>query len=215
MKIIHEFDQHSLDWYKIRCGRLTASQLSGILTPAKLQLSTQSDALARTIAAERIKGKSEATAETSDMVRGQELESEARIIYHEKFNAVYEVGFIENNDYGFQFGASPDGLLSKLNGGIEIKCPCAKGHMWNLLNRKVDGEHNLQMQGTMLAGDLDFIDYVSFHEGLKMSPIRIYRDSTVINAIIEAGKAFEEKVQAVLEQYKQCSGLNTEMAREI
>ena len=200
-KIIHEFGQHSAEWERIRCGRLTASNLSKILTPAQLKFSEQCKDFAFTVAAERIKGKAEDGISTFDMERGIELEDEARYQYNKHFAPVREVGFIENNDYGFQFGASPDGLLLKENGAIEIKSPQAKGHLKTILDGDIAGGYILQMQGLMLAGDLEFVDFVSYSEGLIIKPIRILRNQETINKIIEAGVKFDALVNEIIANY--------------
>jgi hypothetical protein len=214
-KIIHEFGQRSAMWERIRCGRLTASNLSKILTPAQKKFSEQCRDFAFTVAAERIKGRTEDGFSNADIERGIELEDEARYQYNKHFAPVREVGFIENNDYGFQFGASPDGLLINENGAIEIKSPQAKGHLKTIIDGDIAGTYDMQMQGLMLAGDLDFVDFVSYNEGLIIKPIRVMRNNETIVKIIEAGKRFEEMVENIIADYRNIEKQNNTVKTKI
>lgn len=212
------FEQRSGLWEKARCGKITCSVLSNILTPAKLQLSSQAQGHAMVIAAERIKGKAEESPTSFDMERGEALEDEARYLYHTRHAPVEQVAFIENDAVPFPFGYSPDGLIYDRRAGIEIKCPRSKGHMSTLLNGDIDGPYMLQMQGGMLAADLEFIDFLSYHEGLAFLPIRITRDDAIIRKIVEAGLQFEQMVQDILGKYSlrvKAGAVETKMAEEI
>ena len=212
------FDQRSGLWEKARCGKLTCSVLSNILTPAKLQLSSQAEGHALVVAAERIKGQAEESPTSFDMERGEALEDEARYLYHTRHAPVEQVAFIENDAVPFPFGYSPDGLIYDRRAGIEIKCPRSKGHMSTLLNGDIDGPYMLQMQGGMLAADLEFIDFLSYHDGLAFLPIRITRDNAIIRKIVEAGLQFEQMVQDILGKYNlrvKAGAVETKMAEEI
>jgi YqaJ-like viral recombinase domain len=200
--IKHDFEQRSDEWYSIRCGRLTASSLHKILTPAKLEFSKQAVDFAYQIAAERWLNESEPTIITMDMQRGIEQEAEAIFHYQRHFGAVEHVGFLENTDMLYPYGASPDGLIDGGKGGIEIKCPQAKKHLRHIVTGEIDGEYMLQMQGTMLAGGLEYMQFISFYEGMAMMPHRVERDEEVIAAIIEAGKQFEEMVSEIRNHYR-------------
>lgn len=220
MTIIYHtnFEQKSGMWDKIRCGKLTCSSLSNILTPAKLQLSSAAEGHALVIAAERIKGKAEEMPISFDMERGNLLEEEARYIYHNQFSPVEQVAFIENSEVPFPFGFSPDGLILERRAAIEIKCPRSKGHMETLINGTFDGSYMLQMQGGMLAAALEFVNFVSYHEGLAFKPIRISRDDAIISKIVEAGKIFEQMVQDIIGKYNdriKKGAVPTSMAEEV
>lgn len=196
-----DFAQRSGMWDKIRCGKLTASCLSKVLTPGRLQLSAQAKDHALVVAAQRIKGCADASFSSMDMERGEELEEEARHVYSMKYSPVEEIGFAENTALKFQFGASPDGMVNGRKKAIEIKAPQSKGHMQTLIYDNIDGEYMLQMQGTMLATGAECTDFVSYHEGLIMRPILVERDEKIISRIIEAGEEFEAMVQKILTRY--------------
>lgn len=214
--IYHEgFEQNTPQWDKVRCGKLTCSALSKIITPAKLQISSQAKDHALVIAAERIRGKAEESPTSFDMERGNMLESEARYIYSENFGEVEQLAFMEDDAIPFKFGGSPDGLIDGRKGGIEIKCPQAKGHLSTFLDGNIIGSYVLQMQGLMACGNLEYMDFVSFCEGLKMSPIRIHRDEAIIQKILKAGCDFEEMVLDVISRYESKDGVQIQMPEDI
>jgi len=214
-RIYENMEQGSDDWLKVRCGKLTASRLGDILTPKTLKLGAGAKTQALIIAAERIKGIVEPVYISDDMERGNALEAEAAFLYNNNYQHLYHVGFIENDSFGFPFGASPDGLTTDKKGGIEIKSPRSHHHLTNILHNDIDTEHILQMQGVMMAGDLEYMDFISYHEGLKMKPIRIGRDDEMIDIIVNAGREFESMVQDIIKQHNDIDGIETELPKEI
>ena len=216
MTIIYytHFQQRSIEWHAKRCGKLTGSVLNKILTPAKLQLSAQAAVHADVLACERIKGVSEPMPVTADMERGTMTEAEAVYHYEKRYGQVEEIAFMENTDLPFAFGCSPDGLIDNRRGGLEAKCPRAANHLKTLLDNKIKGEYTLQMQGGMLAGNLEYFDFVSFNEGMKFNKIRVMRCETTTAAITAAGTAFEEMIQERVIQYHQTHGFDTPLPEE-
>ena len=113
--------QGSDEWLAARCGMLTASEMKLILTPnLKIAANEKERAHLYELLAQRVTGYVEPAFVSDDMLRGQEDEVEARILYAENFAPVEEVGFITNDWLGFQIGFSPDGLVGD-DGLIECK----------------------------------------------------------------------------------------------
>lgn len=214
-RIYANMEQGDDGWLKVRCGKLTASKLGSILTPKTFKLGAGAKTQALIIAAERIKGVAEEVYISADMERGNDLEAEAAYLYNNNYQHLYHVGFIENDRFGFPFGASPDGLTTDKKGGIEIKCPRSQHHLNNILHGEIDPKYILQMHGVMMAGDLEYMDFISYHEGLKMKPIRFERDENMINIIVEVACQFEAMVQDFIEQYNGLDGLQTKLPKEI
>jgi len=103
--IILEMEQGSDEWLAARLGRPSASMFSKLIT-TKGKSSTQAGGYINKLAGERLSGESEAFYTNEHMVRGTELEPEAREVY--EFitgNDVLEVGFIV--DPNFEYGCSP------------------------------------------------------------------------------------------------------------
>lgn len=211
-KIYENIVQGEEAWHSLRCGRLTASEIFNIVTPAQKKVVTGKgfNTYAMIKAAERIKGVQEETYTSFAMEQGHINEPIVCDLYNDNFNKIKNVGFVENDSFGFKFGCSPDGLLinsvNGKNGGIEIKSKSPQLHLDTIVNGVIDPKYILQMQGVMLACDLDFIDFLSYSEGLLFKPIRVTRSKTDINTIIEAGKKLEELISDIVEKYKSIDG---------
>lgn len=141
---IHNFEQHSEEWYAIRCGRFTASKADTIAV-AGAGLET----LCFNIVAEKLTGRKEEGFKSAAMEQGNELEAVARTLFEMKTGyTVEEVGFIEIDDLE---GSSPDGLIhigSELT-GVEFKCPQDNTYAKLLFDRKIKPEYYAQMQMQM------------------------------------------------------------------
>lgn len=141
---IHNFEQHSEEWYAIRCGRFTASKADTIAA-AGAGLET----LCFNIVAEKLTGRKEETFKSAAMEQGNELEAVARTLFEMKTGyTVEEVGFVEIDDLE---GSSPDGLIhigDELT-GVEFKCPQDNTFAKLLFDRKIKPEYYAQMQMQM------------------------------------------------------------------
>lgn len=141
---IHNFEQHSEEWYAIRCGRFTASKADTIAVAG-----TGLETLCFNIAAEKLTGRKEETFKSAAMEQGNELEAVARTLFEMKTGyTVEEVGFIEVDDLE---GSSPDGLIhigDELT-GVEFKCPQDNTYAKLLFDRKIKPEYYAQMQMQM------------------------------------------------------------------
>lgn len=128
--IIHDMPQYSDEWWAIRTGIPTASGANKLLTPTG-KLSAQSDGYLNELLAERAGFGDPPMEPTEWMLRGLELEPEARAYFElETGLMVREVGFITDDDK--RAGCSPDGMVADplmyLPTGLEIKCPKASTH---------------------------------------------------------------------------------------
>jgi len=221
IKIHDKIAQGTPEWLELRCGKLSASNVKAIITPAKLEPAKNATMLfyAAQIAVERITNKIVDGVKTSAMAKGNDLEPEARDFYHNNFASVREVALMENSDVPFPFCASPDGLLVNENGGLEIKCLSNASEYFHLLRSPepdaIPLERRLQMASQQLAGGLDFVDFVIYIEGLKMRPIRYYRDEGLIAKILLAGEAFEKAVQEAIKLHDLCDGILTPVIKTI
>lgn len=207
----HEnIEQGTPEWHAIRAGKLTASCINEILTPAKLEPSKSMHGYACQLAVERITGKCIEGVKTSSMQKGNDLEPIAFDIYHNEFNPLKKVGFMENSDVPFAFGASPDGLYVDKNIGVEIKCLSNPKEYFEALDRNViAADRKLQMAGQMLAGGLEAVSFIIYIEGMKMSPVTYLRDEGLIRKIILAGEVLEELVLSLIEKHDKASGFLT------
>src|SRR6185436_16417143 len=106
-----EIAQGSDEWFELRRGILTASEMKLIITPTrKIADNDKTRAHLYELAAQRISGYVEPHFISDDMLRGQDDEIYAREAYKKHFAPVKEVGFVTNDKWGFVIGYSPDFL---------------------------------------------------------------------------------------------------------
>ncbi len=199
---IHNFEQNSQEWYEARLGVITASNFAKILTPKKLEPSTQSEVLIFDLASEILTNESaEMFNGNYDTERGHTLEPDAAALYEmTKGIETVKVGFI-TNDEG-TVGASPDRLIDK-NKGLEIKCPAGSKHL-RYLKGKDDlvAEYKYQIQGGMLVSERDEWDIMSYHPTLPPVIETVKRDEVYLSALAPELKIVAQKVKDLVAEIK-------------
>jgi len=148
MKIL-ELEQRTPEWYQARKGIPTASSFDKIIT-SKGEPSKQRTKYLYELAGERLGGIVDETYQNFAMLRGVEMEAEAKSLYEIIGQPVQEVGFCLS-DCG-RFGCSPDGLVGD-SGGVEIKCPLIATHVEYLIKNKEEMpvEYFQQVQGCLFV----------------------------------------------------------------
>lgn len=195
VKIYKDLIQGSDEWFQARCGILTASEMNLILTPTlKIANNDKTRAHVYEILGQRITNYVEPCYIGEHMVRGEIDEIRARDLYSEKYEAVNEVGFITNDEYGFKLGYSPDGLVGS-DGLIEIKSKIQKHHVKTICDGGIPKDHVLQVQAGLLITGRKWCDFISYCGGMPMYVHRVRPDKEIQDAIIEATQEFEEKVE--------------------
>jgi hypothetical protein len=202
-----ELIQGSDEWLQARCGLLTASEMHLILTPT---LKTANNDKERShlyeLLAQRITKYVEPHYISDDMLRGQEDEVDARLLYAERFAPVQDMGFITNSRWGFTIGYSPDGLVGR-DGLIECKSRRQKFQVQTVLEYLPDDvapmDYMMQMQTGMLVSERRWCDFISYTGGMHMITIRVHPDEKIQEAILTAAAAFEERLAVKLARYKE------------
>jgi hypothetical protein len=208
-----EVVQGSEEWAALRCGLLTTSEFGLILTPT---LKIASNAKERShlweMAAQRISGYVEPQYVGDAMLRGEEDEVEASILYAKHVAPVTQCGFVTNDKWGFTLGCSPDRLVGE-DGMIECKSRCQKfqiqticENVWNDKSETIPGDFVLQVQGEMLVCERQWCDFISYSGGLPMAVIRVHPIAEVQDAIIEAASKFEARIHEVIADYRAALG---------
>lgn len=195
-------EQGSEEWLSLRCGILTASEMKHIITPAKLQYSSNDKEKSHLfeIAAQRITKYVEPHYVSDDMLRGMTDEVEARILYDKNYAAVTECGFITNDRYGYEVGYSPDGLVGD-DGLIECKSRRQKFQIESICSNKMPSDYIIQVQTGLLVSERKWCDFISYSAGLPMFTFRVYPDEKVQAAISSAIIEFNDRVDKVMEMY--------------
>lgn len=138
--------QGTLEWHRLRLGRITSSVCAALMTKGK---GKNDGELSETAKSELYRLKAERNLKkqyrdlnsglqafldrtnvySKSMEFGKETEAEARKEYEgETFETVHEVAFLvpEDDELGDFWGDSPDGIIKKdgrIVGCLEIKCP--------------------------------------------------------------------------------------------
>lgn len=189
-------------WMDLRRGVITASVMGKLITPTlKVADNDVSRGLAMTLAAERLSGFTEDTPMSSDMWRGRESEPYARDIYSGHYHQAEEIGFMVREFDGFEIGYSPDGLVG-VDGLIEIKSPRSKTHVATILADTVPAHYMAQCQTALLVSGRSWLDYVSYCGGLPLWVKRVEPDPDWFDAITAAAAATEERVAALVADYR-------------
>lgn len=202
MRIIKDLPQH-LDtgeanpaWLALRAGKFTGSDFIVMLgnseTKRKMILEK---------ATEHILGKpcNKDKFLSADMIRGIELEDQARELYIiETFNEVEQVGFIQRDEYS---GCSPDGLVEK-DGLIEIKCPKDTVFVEQSISGKIKLDYYAQMQYNMFITGRKWCDYVAYNENFPLLIRRYERDEEYIKKIEIALEDGIQQVKNIISAFK-------------
>jgi len=192
LHLINNVEQGSDEWLAMRRGIVTASVVGQLITAKTIKPAANdySRALTLNLVAERITGHTEPVFVNADMMRGNMDEPIARDLYSGYKALAVEIGFMVRDDWGFQIGYSPDGLVGD-DGLIEIKSRRAKKHLSTILADQVPIENMAQIQAGLLVSGRDWLDYVSFSGGLPLYVKRVKPSGRWFDAIVEAVAMFE------------------------
>jgi len=194
--IVLDIPQHLEDgsanpeWLSARRGIPTASAADKILTPAKIQPSSQRGAYLNTLLAEWATGESaddfEGTVWTE---RGLQMEDEARSYFEfTTGNTVDQVGFCYH-DESRMAGCSPDGLIDDA-AIFEMKCPKPATHVGYLLAGTLPTKYIAQAQFSLWATGRNICWWQSFCPGLPALLLKVERDPKWTAALNEHIPAF-------------------------
>lgn len=197
MKII-DVEQGSQDWFKVRCGIPTASCFDKIIT-TKGEPSKSRQKYLYQLAGEAIIGYPEETYQNAAMLRGTELEPEARAMYELiTGEEVAKAGFCLGNGYG----ASPDGFVGD-RGMVQIKCPQLSTHVEYLINNKIPTDYFQQVQGELFVAEKDWSDFVSYYPAMKPLIVRVQRDQKFIELLEQELELFCVELDLVIIKLKE------------
>lgn len=183
MKIL-TCEQRSVEWFEARKGVPTASQFDKIVT-IKGEQSKQRTKYLHGLAGELLGGIVEEGYQSAAMMRGNELEAEARAFYELINEPVHTVGFCLSDG----IGCSPDGLVGD-SGLLEIKCPLISTHVEYLLKNELPSDYFQQTQGQLLVTGREWVDFISYYPGLKPLVIRVTRNEEFLGKLKAELKLF-------------------------
>ena len=183
--IIEYFPQYSPQWWDARIGRPTASKFSSLISSTgKKSASWKPYAFKK--AAEIETGKIEDTYQSSSMVRGLELEPEARKAYSFITGIdVEEVGVVYPDEKK-EYSCSPDGLSIVKRKGLEIKCLEYAGHKQGCYEQKIPTKYKPQVFGSLwICDEIDSWDFMLYHPDMKPFITTVTREDEEYKAYIK------------------------------
>lgn len=198
MIIKNDIEQGTPEWLALRLGKPTASCFGKIITPTG-KPSTQIDGYLNTLIAEELMGEPPEVYQNDWMLRGTELEPEARAWYEFQTDKdIEQVAFVMRDDE--LVGCSPDGLCQ--NSGLELKCPKAETHVGYLRSGTMPGQYIPQVQGCMWLCERETWDFVSYHPLMPKVLITVVRDDKFIAALEKLVAELLDRKHAALEQIR-------------
>lgn len=203
--IVHDVEQNSEEWLKLRAGMPTASEASKLIT-SKGEPSKSMKEYAKKLAQDMYAGKPVDAWEGNKYTeRGHEIEPESISSYEfiqDIDTAV--VGFCTDDHQ--RYGASPDRFAGE-NGLVEAKC-LPKKHIDALLYYKKFGkcptERVAQVQFQLLVTGKEWCDVLFYHPDLPTLIIRQYPDEKIFAGIkgqIEACIDERDKILGILREF--------------
>lgn len=198
----HEVEQGSDEWLAMRCGLITASEVSLLLTPT---LKTANNDKSRShlweLAAQRLTRHVEPRYISEDMLRGMQDEIYARDVYSERYGPITQSGFVTRDFGGFVIGYSPDGLVGA-EGLWECKSRRQKFQIETIVSGEMPVDYLLQCQTGLLVTDRAWLDFTSYSAGLPMFTCRVYNDAEVQAAIRETAERANERIEEIMLKYE-------------
>jgi len=192
--IIHDVQQRSEAWYKLRSGMPTASEFKGVITSAG-KPSKSITPYAHRLAAEVMAGDGvDAWGGNADTTRGSWLEDDAADYYSfVRCVPVEACGFITDDEQ--TMGCSPDMLVGD-DGMLEIKCLKAEKHVAAILHCVANGappsDYIQQVQGQMMISGRKWCDMIFYHANLDPYIIRVLPDPEMHEALLAGIKTLIE-----------------------
>lgn len=215
--------QHSLDWYRVRLGKFTGSQVGRLMKSGRGKDEVFSkDALAyiNEIVAERMLNPAvvevddlfeeylmQTTASSKALAWGVDQELNARGMYVSMTGRkVTSCGAIQFCEF---FADSPDGLVLDENGTIEIKCPMPTTHTTYLAQvhdaeslKALKPEYYWQCMSHMAAADAKWCDWMSYCPFSKkpLHIVRIEHDGDAIGQMLTRVAMAEEMAKDIIKK---------------
>lgn len=184
MAKFYDFQQYSDEWWAIRRGKPTASEIKKIITPG-LTASTSRKAYMRKLLCEWALNETLTTDYESDLMKlAKQNEPQAAAGFALIMDReVRTIGFV-TNDEG-TIGCSPDRLFEDKT--LEIKCPDRHTHLAYMIDPdSLVEDYKLQVQMQIMVGEFDEGWATSWCYDPKFTQVikRVARDKKVISALV-------------------------------
>lgn len=199
----HLIAQGHIDWFRLRIGKVTASELCNLLTPEfKLRTGETPRTFVYSKLAELWRGQPLISTGSWQTEQGNIRQDEAiPFLALEKEWDIREGGFIETDDG--RAGCSPDGLVGE-DMGVEVKCPEPTNHVRYLVEGKLPPAYVTQVHGSLYVTGFPRWTFLSYNRGFPPLILEIERDEAIMAKIADAVDYFHSQLQsakAAVSQY--------------
>ena len=196
-KIIRDIDQGTEDWFKLRLGSIGGTAINSIMPKGKGR-----STLLYQLAGELITGEHHSGHQSPSMLRGKELEAEARNTF--EFITGFEVEQVAliKGDMPHTH-ISPDGIVGSDNSLLEIKCFEAPNHARYLHEKRiVEIKYHRQTQWGLAVSEKPYGWFFAYHPLMKPLKLKVEPDHDLIKEMKIAVKLFVEDLLQLVEKIK-------------
>lgn len=198
MPRFYDIDQRTDEWFQLRAGKITGSQLSKIMSGTTTQ--GFKDIINR-LASERLHGKrlEEDSYISSDMQRGIDLEPVAiEVFERETLIKIEKGGFWE---YSETIGDSPDGNFK--GGTLEVKCVKYNTIERYHLEQKIPSEYIYQCQHHLLCSGSDYGYFMAYNELYRPFIFEYQRCDETVDLMLHRFAYCEELISERMDKIKE------------
>ena len=206
--MIHkDIPQGTPEWFALRCGHVTASNVSDCSAKSrdgKSEGVTRKKYRTRIVTEWLTGAPMESGFKSEAMEHGSETETLARSAYEAHSGEFVDQITFGTHDEIKNFGASPDGLVGS-EGLVEIKCPMSHTHYSYLSDGKVPAEYKDQMIAQCSVLKRKWVDFVSFDNRfpphMQLFVIRFEPTEEEIKSMESAVQEFLEECRKEYEKW--------------
>jgi hypothetical protein len=201
--IIHDCTQGELEWYKLRAGKVTASEADALLNPQfRIKGGEGVHTYLCTKVAEGFGGVLPAF-HAHEPERARIIQDEARKwCAPESHERPTSVGFCEGDDR--RCGCSPDALIGE-DGGLELKCPQPTNHVRYLIDGVLPKDYAVQVHFNLYVTGRQWWKFVSYHRKFPPFVLTVQRDEAIQGKIHEALTGFYARYDDALHKLQGAS----------
>lgn len=193
IEVFADIEQNTPEWGALRAGIVTASELKSVI--AKGEGKVRRSYMLR-LAGERLTGVPAETYENHHMIRGREMEAEARALYAFAHDVEPQrVGFIRSGEVG----CSPDSLLGD-DAMLEVKTKLPALLIEAILRNDMPPEHRAQCQGSLWIAERERIAIACYWPGMPLFVHQATRDEAYIKNLAEEVDRFNAELAAIVEK---------------
>jgi len=199
----HEIVQGELEWFRLRIGKVTASELDNLISPLwKEREGEMPKTYLYKKLAEKWTGHALPGFTSHATEQGNIKEEKAIPWFRFEYEhlSVKQVGFVESDD-GLS-GCSPDALIGD-DGGLEVKCPFAETHVKYLVNGGLPKEYAAQVHGSLFVTGRPWWIFMSYCPRFPAHVVKIERDEEICSKIHDVVTKFHASLNAAFETLTQ------------